>query len=105
MMYINKRYIGTAWESEMRHHQRTIGQLRIKIEKLAKELAWELEQHHTRLLELESLDSPLSPPLSVKSPEAREETRERGLVRSGNRKKLPRPTEAIHPFVEPEFVG
>ena len=60
MTYIGKRYIGTAWESEMRHHERTVGQLRIKMEKLAKELSWELQQHHTRLQELQLLETPLN---------------------------------------------
>ena len=60
MTYIGKRYIGTAWDSEMRHHERTVGQLRIKMEKLAKELSWELQQHHTRLQELQLLETPLN---------------------------------------------
>ena len=56
MTYVDGRYINCAWESEMRHHERTIAQLRIKLEKLIKELSWELDQHHSRLKELQRLD-------------------------------------------------
>ncbi|RMH36951.1 MAG: hypothetical protein D6690_04710 [Nitrospirae bacterium] len=56
MTYVDSRYIKCAWESEMRHHERAIAQLRLKLEKLVKELSWELEQHHSRLKELHRLD-------------------------------------------------
>ena len=56
MTYVDQRYINRVWESEMRHHERTIAQLRIKLEKLIKELSWELDQHHSRLKELQRLD-------------------------------------------------
>lgn len=56
MTYIDRRYINCARESEIRHHERTIAHLRIKIDKLIKELSWELDQHHSRLKELQRLE-------------------------------------------------
>ena len=105
MTYIGKRYIGTAWESEMRHHERTVGQLRIKMEKLAKELSWELQQHHTRLQELQLLETPLNKDsvfeqVALKSALGEERTR------NISKKKKPYRNAFVVPHVEePELVS
>ena len=105
MMYINKRYIGTAWESEMRHHERTVAQLRIKMDKLAKELSWELQQHHSRLQELQLLETPLSKE-SAFDPEPLKGELSDGDSRFIAKKKKPYRNAFVVPHVdEPELVS
>ena len=105
MTYIGKRYIGTAWESEMRHHERTVGQLRIKMEKLAKELSWELQQHHTRLQELQLLETPLNKD-SVFDQVAHKSELGEESTRSISKKKKPYRNAFVVPHVEvPELVS
>ena len=87
MTYIGKRYIGVAWESEMRHHERTVAQLRIKMEKLTKELAWELQQHHSRLQELQSLDMPLGKESPFEKVHLKIEPSKEGSPYNGKKKK------------------
>ncbi|GJL63418.1 MAG: hypothetical protein NPIRA04_20720 [Nitrospirales bacterium] len=57
--YLDKDYIVRAREAEVKHHLHSIGQLQKKMEKLANELAWELEQHHSKIHELYQLEIPL----------------------------------------------
>ncbi|GJL56939.1 MAG: hypothetical protein NPIRA02_40710 [Nitrospirales bacterium] len=57
--YLDKDYIIRAREAEVKHHLHSIGQLQKKMEKLANELAWELEQHHSKIHELYQLELPL----------------------------------------------
>ncbi|GJL65150.1 MAG: hypothetical protein NPIRA05_01210 [Nitrospirales bacterium] len=57
--YLDKDYIVRAREAEVKHHLHSIGQLQKKMEKLANELAWELEQHHSKIHELYQLETPL----------------------------------------------
>ena len=56
--YLDKEYIVRAREAEVKHHLHSIGQLQKKMEKLANELAWELEQHHSKIHELYQLEAP-----------------------------------------------
>ncbi len=56
--YLDKEYIVRAREAEVKHHLHSIGQLQKKMEKLASELAWELEQHHSKIHELYQLEAP-----------------------------------------------
>ena len=105
MTYIGKRYIGTAWESEMRHHERTVGQLRIKMEKLAKELSWELQQHHTRLQELQLLETPLNKDSVFDQVALKTELREES-TQSIPKKKKPYRNAFVAPRIEePELVS
>ncbi len=57
--YLDKDYIIRAREAEVKQHLHSIGQLQKKMEKLANELAWELEQHHSKIHELYQLELPL----------------------------------------------
>ena len=56
--YLDKEYIVRAREAEVKHHLHSISELQKKMEKLASELAWELEQHHSKIHELYQLESP-----------------------------------------------
>ena len=99
MVPITSNYISRSWASEIHKHERTIANLRIKMEKLAKELSWELEQHHSRMQELNLLDTPLSEetaPNSTKAP-----TRERAHKTFVHREEK---ACDIHPFGEPALI-
>ena len=105
MTYIGKRYIGTAWESEMRHHERTVGQLRIKMEKLAKELSWELQQHHTRLQELQLLETPLNRESVFNQVALKNEVDEGSTPSISKKKKSYRNAFVAPQMAEPELVS
>jgi len=60
MTYADVRYISVARKSEMLHHEHTMEQLRIKIAQLTKGVAWELEQHQSRLEELQQAEDTLA---------------------------------------------
>lgn len=59
MTYADVRYISVARINEMRHHKRTMEQLEAKIAQLTKAVAWELDQHHARLKELQQAEDTL----------------------------------------------
>jgi len=65
--YLDKEYIVRAREAEVKQHLHSIGQLQKKMEKLANELAWELEQHHSKIHELYQLEIPLQSNQNTKS--------------------------------------
>ena len=99
MVPIKSDYISRAWESELRYHERNIAELRIKMEKLAKDLAWELQKHHSRVQELHRLEAPLSKE-AILSP-AKTPNRERThktFVQSDDK------GCDIQPFVEPTLI-
>ena len=56
--YLDKEYITRARAAEVKQHLHSIGNLQRKMEKLASELAWELEQHHSKIHELYQLEAP-----------------------------------------------
>lgn len=56
--YLDKEYITRARQAEVKQHLNSIGQLQRKMEKLSQELAWELEQHHSKIHELYQLETP-----------------------------------------------
>ena len=56
MMYVNKQYVSVARKSELLQHERTMNSLRRQVAQLSKAVAWELEQHHTRLKELQRME-------------------------------------------------
>jgi len=60
MTYVDDQYISVARKSEVQHHEYTMEQLRAKIAQLTKSVAWELEQHHSRLKELQQVEGTLS---------------------------------------------
>ena len=60
MTYVDDQYISVARKSEVQHHEYTMEQLRAKIAQLTKSVAWELEQHHSRLKELQQVEDTLS---------------------------------------------
>lgn len=59
-MYVDSRYISVARKSELLQHERTMNQLRRQVAQLSKAVAWELEQHRTRLKELQSVEESLA---------------------------------------------
>jgi len=60
MMYVDSRYISVARKSEVLHHEYTMNQLRKQVAQLSKAVAWELEQHQTRLKELQLVEDALA---------------------------------------------
>lgn len=60
MMYVDNRYVSVARKSELLQHERTMNQLRRQVAQLSKAVAWELEQHQTRLKELQSVEESLA---------------------------------------------
>ena len=69
MTYVDTAYINVARKNEMQHHKRTMDQLSEKIAQLNKAVAWEVEQHRTRLEELERVEGTLN--LTESSTEAK----------------------------------
>jgi hypothetical protein len=59
MMYVNDRYISVARKSELLQHERTMDQLQRQVTQLSKAVAWEVEQHQTRLKELQRIEDSL----------------------------------------------
>jgi hypothetical protein len=59
MTYVNVQYISVARANEARHHERTMHQLRTKIAQLTKAVTWELEQHDSRIKELQQAENTL----------------------------------------------
>ena len=60
MTYADVRYITVARKNEVQHHEHTMEQLRAKIAQLTKGVAWELEQHQSRLKELQQAENTLA---------------------------------------------
>lgn len=60
MTYADVRYISVARKSEVQHHEHTMEQLRAKITQLTRSVAWELEQHQSRLKELQQAEDTLA---------------------------------------------
>jgi hypothetical protein len=60
MTYADAKYISVARNSEVKHHVRTMDQLHAKITQLTKAVTWELEQHHSRLKELQQAEDTLA---------------------------------------------
>jgi hypothetical protein len=60
MMYVNKRYLNMARKSELLQHERIMEQLQRQVAHLSKAVAWELEQHQTRLMELQRIGDSLA---------------------------------------------
>lgn len=60
MTYADVRYISVARKNEIRHHEYTMEQLRTKIAQLTKSVDWELEQHQSRLKELQQAEDTLA---------------------------------------------
>jgi len=60
MTYVDTQYISVARKSEVQHHEYTMDQLRAKIAYLTRSVAWELEQHHSRLKELQQAEDTLA---------------------------------------------
>ena len=59
MMYVDSRYVTVARKSELLQHERTMNQLQRQVAQLSKAVAWELEQHQSRLKELQRLEDSL----------------------------------------------
>jgi len=60
MMYVDSRYLSVARKSELLQHERTMNQLRRQVAQLSKAVTWELEQHQTRLKELQRVENTLA---------------------------------------------
>jgi hypothetical protein len=60
MMYVDSRYISVARKSELLQHEHSMNQLRRQVAQLSKAVAWELEQHQTRLKELQRVEDTLT---------------------------------------------
>ena len=60
MTYVDVQYISVARKNEMQHHEHAMDILREKIAWLTKCVAWELEQHHSRLKELQQAENTLA---------------------------------------------
>ena len=60
MTYVDAQYISVARKNEVQHHEHTMDKLKSKIAHLTKSVAWELEQHHSRLKELQQAEDTLA---------------------------------------------
>jgi len=60
MTYADAWYISVARTSAVRHHEHSMEKLRAKIAHLTKAMAWELEQHQSRLKELQQAEDTLA---------------------------------------------
>ena len=60
MMYVDSRYISLARKSELLQHEHAMNQLRRQVAQLSKAVAWELEQHHSHLKELQQVEDTLT---------------------------------------------
>ncbi|MCA9421961.1 MAG: hypothetical protein KC592_13150 [Nitrospira sp.] len=60
MMYVDSRYISMARKSELLQHEHAMDELRRKVAQLSKAVAWELEQHQSRLKELQLVENTLA---------------------------------------------
>ncbi|WNM63905.1 hypothetical protein [Candidatus Nitrospira neomarina] len=60
MMYVDSRYINLARKSELLQHEHAMNQLRRQVAQLSKAVAWELEQHHSHLMELQQVEDTLT---------------------------------------------
>jgi hypothetical protein len=56
MMYVDKQYVSMARKSELLQHERSLNDLRRQVAQLSRAVAWELEQHHSRLQELQKVE-------------------------------------------------
>ena len=59
MTYVDVQYISVARKNEVQHHERAMEDLRAKIAQLTKAVAWETEQHQSRLKELQQAEDTL----------------------------------------------
>ncbi len=59
MTYVDEQYINVARKNEMEHHEHTMKKLRSQMAWLTKSVTWELEQHHSRLKELQQVEDTL----------------------------------------------
>ena len=60
MPYVDVQYISVARKNEMEHHEHTMEKLGAQIAWLTKSVAWELEQHHSRIKELQQVEDSLA---------------------------------------------
>ena len=60
MTYADARYISVARTSAVRHHEHSMEKLHAKIAYLTKAVAWELEQHQSRIKELQQAEDTLA---------------------------------------------
>lgn len=60
MTYVNVQYISVARKNEVQHHEHTMEKLRAQIAQLTKSVAWELDQHQSRLKELQQAEDTLA---------------------------------------------
>lgn len=59
-MYVDAHYISTARNLEAHNHEYIMDQLRAKIAQLTKAVTWEMEQHDSRLKELQQAEDTLT---------------------------------------------
>ncbi len=60
MTYVDVQYINVARKNEVDHHEHAMDKLREQIAWLTKNVAWELDQHHSRLKELQQAEDTLA---------------------------------------------
>ena len=60
MKYVDSGYLSMARRSELLHHERTMDRLQRQVAHLTKAVAWEMEQHQTRLKELQRVEDTLA---------------------------------------------
>ena len=72
MTYVDIHYINVARNREIHHHKHIMDQLRARIAQLTKAVTWEMEQHNSRLKELQQAEDTLaisdSPTPSMSTP-------------------------------------
>ncbi len=60
MKYVDSEYLSMARKSELLYHERAMDQLQRQVAHLTKAVAWEMDQHQTRLKELQRVEDTLA---------------------------------------------
>lgn len=60
MKYVDSEYLSMARKSELLYHERAMDQLQRQVAHLTKAVAWEMDQHQTRLKELQRVENTLA---------------------------------------------
>ena len=69
MVFVDQTYITIARKTEVTYHEQKVSQLERTIKQLTAALAWEHQQHCSRLMELEKVESHLTPLVKETEPQ------------------------------------
>ena len=105
MKYADAQYISVARTCEVQHHKYTMDQLRAQIAHLTKAVNWEMEQHQSRLKELQQIEDTLA---MDKSPTAPVKTQPTLDPIPSSKKRWTKSRKYVHRSIQkpvPQLVG